>query len=120
MAHLCTVGDEKIDPVEAMGIRPDKPLPYWGWETSLTSTAAAGTATAANHLCHPTLCWPISRLCGRCGARRLTTEATARLPLGTPEEKTFSASRQQHGTAERLDGPVANTLSKSAPSRAVA
>ena len=30
-AHLCTVGDDKIDPVEFLGIRPDKPLPYWGW-----------------------------------------------------------------------------------------
>jgi Plasmid pRiA4b ORF-3-like protein len=30
-AHLCTVGDAKIDPVEVLGIRPDKPLPYWGW-----------------------------------------------------------------------------------------
>jgi Plasmid pRiA4b ORF-3-like protein len=30
-AHLCTVGDGKIDPVEVLGIRPDRPLPYWGW-----------------------------------------------------------------------------------------
>jgi hypothetical protein len=30
-AHLCTVGDDRIDPVEALGIRPDRPLPYWGW-----------------------------------------------------------------------------------------
>ncbi len=29
--HLCTVGASRIDPVEALGIQPDKPLPYWGW-----------------------------------------------------------------------------------------
>ena len=29
--HLCTVGTSRIDPVEALGIQPDKPLPYWGW-----------------------------------------------------------------------------------------
>ena len=30
-AHLCTVGPERIDPVETLGILPDRPLPYWGW-----------------------------------------------------------------------------------------
>jgi len=30
-AHLCTVGAQRIDPVEALGILPGKPLPYWGW-----------------------------------------------------------------------------------------
>lgn len=30
-AHLCTVGHERIDPVETLGIVPDRPLPYWGW-----------------------------------------------------------------------------------------
>jgi hypothetical protein len=30
-AHLCTVGERRIDPVEALGITPDRPLPYWGW-----------------------------------------------------------------------------------------
>jgi hypothetical protein len=29
--HLCTVGPERIDPEEALGIVPDEPLPYWGW-----------------------------------------------------------------------------------------
>ena len=29
--HLCTVGPKRIDPVEALGIRPDRPLPYFGW-----------------------------------------------------------------------------------------
>ena len=27
-AHLCTVGAQRIDPVEALGIRPGKPLSY--------------------------------------------------------------------------------------------
>ena len=29
--HRCVVGAQKIDPVEALGIRPAVPLPYWGW-----------------------------------------------------------------------------------------
>ena len=31
--HRCVVAEEKIDPVEALGVRPDTPLPYWGWGT---------------------------------------------------------------------------------------
>jgi hypothetical protein len=30
-AHRCTLGPEKVDPLEVLGIRPDGPLPYWGW-----------------------------------------------------------------------------------------
>jgi hypothetical protein len=30
-AHLCTVGTERIDPLDTLGIVPTKPLPYWGW-----------------------------------------------------------------------------------------
>jgi pRiA4b ORF-3-like protein len=29
--HLCTVGEQRVDPVEVLGIMPDKPLPCWGW-----------------------------------------------------------------------------------------
>jgi hypothetical protein len=29
--HLCTVGSEKVDPLEVLGIRPAAPLPYFGW-----------------------------------------------------------------------------------------
>lgn len=29
--HRCVVGEVKIDPLEVVGIRPDAPLPYWGW-----------------------------------------------------------------------------------------
>lgn len=29
--HLCTVGELRIDPEEALGIIPACPLAYWGW-----------------------------------------------------------------------------------------
>jgi hypothetical protein len=29
--HLCTVGPDRVDPVEALGIVPEVPLAYWGW-----------------------------------------------------------------------------------------
>lgn len=29
--HRCVVGEEKVDPLEVLGVRPDAPLPYWGW-----------------------------------------------------------------------------------------
>ena len=29
--HRCVVGDRKVDPLDELGIVPDKPLPYWGW-----------------------------------------------------------------------------------------
>jgi len=29
--HLCTVGADRIDPLDELGILPDGPLPYWGW-----------------------------------------------------------------------------------------
>lgn len=30
-AHLCTVGDSPIDPIETVGLVPDRPLQYFGW-----------------------------------------------------------------------------------------
>ncbi len=30
-AHVCTVGDVWIDPVDELGFTPEVPLPYWGW-----------------------------------------------------------------------------------------
>jgi len=30
-AHLCTVSDSPIDPVEIVGLVPERPLPYFGW-----------------------------------------------------------------------------------------
>lgn len=29
--HRCVVAEEKVDPLEVLGIRPTAPLPYWGW-----------------------------------------------------------------------------------------
>jgi Plasmid pRiA4b ORF-3-like protein len=29
--HLCTVGDRRIDPLEALGVVPAGPLPFFGW-----------------------------------------------------------------------------------------
>ncbi|MGH2811730.1 MAG: IS1096 element passenger TnpR family protein [Actinomycetota bacterium] len=29
--HLCTVNKERIDPLETLGIVPERPLPYFGW-----------------------------------------------------------------------------------------
>jgi hypothetical protein len=28
--HLCTALEQPVDPLEALGVVPDKPLPYWG------------------------------------------------------------------------------------------
>ena len=29
--HRCFVDEEKVDPLEVLGVRPDTPMPYWGW-----------------------------------------------------------------------------------------
>lgn len=29
--HRCVIGERKIDPLDELGIVPDKPLPFWGW-----------------------------------------------------------------------------------------
>jgi hypothetical protein len=29
--HLCTVGPRRIDPIDVLGIIPDRPLAFWGW-----------------------------------------------------------------------------------------
>jgi hypothetical protein len=29
--HRCLIGDDLVDPIEVLGIRPTAPLPYWGW-----------------------------------------------------------------------------------------
>ncbi len=29
--HLCTVAEQRVDPLETLGIIPSAPLPYWGW-----------------------------------------------------------------------------------------
>lgn len=30
-AHLCTTGKSPINPLESLGLVPDRPLPYFGW-----------------------------------------------------------------------------------------
>ena len=30
-AHLCTVGDTRIDPLDELGTIPNQPTPFWGW-----------------------------------------------------------------------------------------
>ena len=32
-AHLCTVGPQRVDPLETYGIVPARPVPYFGWGT---------------------------------------------------------------------------------------
>lgn len=29
--HRCVIADHEIDPMTELGVRPDRPLPYWGW-----------------------------------------------------------------------------------------
>ena len=54
-AHLCTVGAQRIDPVEELGIVPGRPLPYWGWgDIPDQYRRRWGTATTATHRCLPT------------------------------------------------------------------
>ena len=45
-AHLCTVGPERADPVEAYGLVPDRP--------AATITADVGRATTGRAPCDPT------------------------------------------------------------------
>ncbi|MEV4417833.1 hypothetical protein [Catellatospora sp. NPDC049609] len=30
-AHLCTIVEQKIDPLDTAGFKPDAPTAYWGW-----------------------------------------------------------------------------------------
>lgn len=52
--HLCTVAEQRIDPLETLGITPIRPMPYWGWARYPTSTGANGTATTAKPALHVT------------------------------------------------------------------
>jgi hypothetical protein len=31
--HLCTIGDQPVDPLNVLGEIPDRPLAFWGWGT---------------------------------------------------------------------------------------
>lgn len=53
-AHLCTVGADRIDPLDTLGITPQRPMPYSGWAASPISTAAHGIATTAKLRRHRT------------------------------------------------------------------
>jgi hypothetical protein len=48
--HLCTVAEQRIDPLEALGIIPAGPLACWGWARSPTSTVGAAKTTTARPL----------------------------------------------------------------------
>lgn len=56
--HLCTVGDQRIDPYEALG---DRPAAYWGWGACQTSTDAGSTRTTARRPCPRTRAGPTCR-----------------------------------------------------------
>ncbi|GGK06456.1 hypothetical protein GCM10010123_40360 [Pilimelia anulata] len=30
-AHLCTVAEQRIDPLDELGVVPQAPMPFWGW-----------------------------------------------------------------------------------------
>ena len=47
-AHLCTVGPKRVDPLETLGIVPDRPLPSSAGALSPTRISGAGTATTAS------------------------------------------------------------------------
>ena len=54
-AHLCTVGESSIDPVEALGVLPRGPLPYLVGAIFRTNTEGFGTITTARLRCLPIL-----------------------------------------------------------------
>jgi hypothetical protein len=54
--HLCTVADGLADPMEALGIIPDRPVPWWGWGS------IPDTSTAV-HLTHRH--WPPAHSAGQ-------------------------------------------------------
>lgn len=67
--HLCTVGPERIDPVEVLGALSDVPLPSGAGGRSPTSTAGAGTATTARGGRRGTRAARTCRRCARGGER---------------------------------------------------
>jgi len=61
--HLCTVGPERIDPEEELGVVPDVPLAHWGWGAIPDQYGRVGTATM-ERLGYPAI--PAVRTCRRC------------------------------------------------------
>jgi len=43
--HLCTVADQRVDPIDVHGITPPRPVAYFGWGDIPDQTDAASTAT---------------------------------------------------------------------------
>ena len=90
-AHLCTVAAERIDPLDAVGVRPYRRRPTSAGATCRTNTGVAGTPTAAT-LPNPSdrlACWPTFHLCCPGGVHaRTTTSSTlglARLTVNVGE-----------------------------------
>jgi len=54
-AHLCTVGNSPLDPLETLGSVPDRPLPYFGWGAIRISTVGHGAQTMVRLRFHLTL-----------------------------------------------------------------
>jgi len=46
--QLCTVAPQRADPLETLGIIPDKPLPCWAGATSPTSTCFSSRETGSH------------------------------------------------------------------------
>lgn len=60
--HLCAVGDQRIDPLDELGIVPVKPLPYWGWGAIPDQYGRRWPTTTARTDRQPT---PRARICPR-------------------------------------------------------
>ncbi|MDR7166097.1 hypothetical protein J2X12_004151 [Pseudarthrobacter oxydans] len=61
--HRCVVGEVKVDPLEVLGVRPEVPVPYWGWgsipdqygrrwETDDGETETSGTPSLPHPMLH--------------------------------------------------------------------
>ena len=71
--HLCTVGEQRIDPIETLGIIPAGPPARsrtGAGARSPTNTAAAPKTTTAKHHSDPTRSSPTCRRCAHSGARK--------------------------------------------------
>src|SRR4029077_8263396 len=44
LTHLCTAGKSPIDPLELLGVAPDRPLPYFGWGAIPDQYGSAGAS----------------------------------------------------------------------------
>ena len=108
--HLCTVGDQRIDPYEALGEVPDRPAAYWGWgslpdqygrrfdEDVWRDARAAGPAQvrpAAD---------PLRLGTAPPGLSARATESCAR--IGHPDSRALAAVRGVGGALASVRSPV--------------